>query len=99
MSVTPDEVRRIGELARLRPGAEEVERLTGELNAILEHVDALEEADISGVEARADGLPPAFRDPDAPPDPLEGGDPATIAPQWRDGFFLVPRLPGLEEEG
>jgi aspartyl-tRNA(Asn)/glutamyl-tRNA(Gln) amidotransferase subunit C len=97
MSVTPDEVRRIAELARLQPGEEDVERLTGELNAILGHMDALAEADTSGVEGGGEPLPAAFRDPDAPPDPLTEGGPGAAAPEWREGFFLVPRLPALEE--
>jgi aspartyl-tRNA(Asn)/glutamyl-tRNA(Gln) amidotransferase subunit C len=100
MSVTGDEVRRIAELARLAPDTAEVERLTRELNRILEHVDALREADVSGVqEGMGDGLPDAFRDPTAPPDPIPPDAPQGMAPGWREGFFLVPRLPALEEEG
>lgn len=97
MSVTPDDVRRIADLARLQPGEEDVERLTGELNAILGHMDALEEADTSGVEGGGGALPAAFRDPEAPADVLAGGGPGAVAPDWREGFFLVPRLPALEE--
>lgn len=96
MSVTPEEVRRIGELAHLRPDDEELDRLTGELNAILEYMATLAEAEVSPTEEDANGLPSSFRDPDAPPDPLHGGGPSALAPEWRDGFFLVPRLPGLE---
>jgi aspartyl-tRNA(Asn)/glutamyl-tRNA(Gln) amidotransferase subunit C len=98
MSVTPDEVRRIADLARLQPGPEEVERLTGELNAILGYMDALAGADTAGVHEDGGALPPAVRDPGAPPDPLAGDGPAGIAPEWKEGFFLVPRLPALEEE-
>lgn len=97
MSVTPDEVRRIADLARLQPEEEDVERLTGELNAILVYMGALGEADTSGVEGEGEALPAAFRDPEAPPDVLAEGGPGGVAPDWREGFFLVPRLPALEE--
>lgn len=98
MSVSGDEVRRIAALARLRPDEAQVERLTGELNRILEHVDTLSEVDVSGVEEplRLPERPVSFRDPALGPDPLEAGAPGEAAPDWRDGFFVVPRLPALE---
>lgn len=98
MSVSRDEVRRIAALARLRPDEATVERLTGELNRILEHVDALAEADVTGIDEpiRLPDAPVPFRDPDLEADPLEEGAPAAQAPDWREGYFAVPRLPGLE---
>ena len=47
MSVDRTEVARIASLARLRFGEDEVERLTAELNGILEHVEVLRS--LSGV--------------------------------------------------
>ena len=99
MSVTSAEVVAVAALARLRLAPEEVERLTGELNEILAHVAELEAVDVSGVEAAtvaAEGAAPLRPDavlPDAP-----ALDPAAIAPQWQDGFFLVPRLPALDRD-
>lgn len=97
-SVTKEEVRRIAALARLRLDDETVERLAADLTGILEHVGRLEEVDVSSVaEAHrpTEGAAP-FRDPELEPDPMEEGEPARGAPAWRDGFFLVPRLPGVE---
>jgi aspartyl-tRNA(Asn)/glutamyl-tRNA(Gln) amidotransferase subunit C len=100
MAVGNDEVRRIAALARLRLEDEDVDRLTGELNRILEHVRSLDEADTSGAGApvRLPDEPVPFRDPVLGPDELEAGAPGDRAPDWRDGFFVVPRLPALEAE-
>jgi aspartyl/glutamyl-tRNA(Asn/Gln) amidotransferase C subunit len=98
MSVTPEEVARIADLARLRPEPETVAQWTREMNAILAHMDALVEADVSGVVEEDALLPPAERDPSAQPDPLRAGGIAEIAPNWAEGFFLVPRLPALEND-
>jgi len=98
MSVTPEEVARIAELARLRPEPETVAQWTREMNAILAHMDALGEADVQGVQEEDAHLPPVERDPAAEPDPLRAGGISGIAPQWREGFFLVPRLPALEND-
>ena len=54
MGVTIDEVRKVARLARLRFSAEDLEKLTGELNGILGHFEKLREVDVTGVE-------PAFR--------------------------------------
>jgi aspartyl-tRNA(Asn)/glutamyl-tRNA(Gln) amidotransferase subunit C len=47
-------VRRIARLARLRFDPDDLDRLTHELGAILEHFEKLREVDVSGVE-------PAYR--------------------------------------
>lgn len=105
MSVSRDEVRRIAALAGLHPGEAATERLREELARILEHVENLQEADVSGAgeplrlpdePLRLPDEPVPFRDPSLEPDPLGGGAPGEIAPDWRDGFFAVPRLPAVE---
>ncbi len=99
MSVSKEEVRRIAELARLRPDEASVERLTRELNGILEHIQRLESLDVSEVDEteRISSDPVTFRDPELGPDALGEGGGEGIAPEWRDGFFLVPRLPALDQ--
>ncbi len=110
MSVTEDEVRRIAALARIRLDSEELERLRGELNGILDHVESLLEVDVSEVEAQEHPDPASDREPSSPsgpgrsegmlpPDPLTPGAPGDQAPEWSEGFFLVTRLPGLDEDG
>lgn len=53
----------------------------------------------SGVQAAHRSGPAPFReDGEAVPDGLARG-PDELAPRWEGGFFAVPRLPGLDEEG
>lgn len=83
-------------LARLRLEPEEAARLTGDLNSILEHVAALREVSVEGVEAEGVLEGPApVRDAEPGPDPLFR-PPSSFAPDWREGFFTVPRLPAVD---
>lgn len=92
MSVSRDDVRHIAELARLGVSDARIDALTGELNGILAHMDALRQADTSAIARAHDERPGMPLRPDAgPPVPL-AADRATFAPAMRDGFFLVPRL-------
>lgn len=45
-----EQVLHVARLARLRLGAEEVERMSSELSGILEHVERIAELDLDGVE-------------------------------------------------
>ncbi|MDP9189499.1 MAG: Asp-tRNA(Asn)/Glu-tRNA(Gln) amidotransferase subunit GatC [Actinomycetota bacterium] len=45
-----DQVLHVARLARLRLSDEEVERMSGELSGILEHVERIAELDLDGVE-------------------------------------------------
>ena len=97
--VTEDDVRVIAALARLRPREAAFERLTVELNRILGHVRALERLDLSGSGPEGAELHgrPRSRDPGTRPDALGPDAAQALAPDWRDGFFVVPRLPALED--
>ncbi len=99
MEVSGEEVRKIAGLARLRPDKAAVDRLTGELNGILGHVRALEEVDVSQVAEGGWTVSEvvAFRDPRLGRDELASGAPGDRAPECADGFFIVPRLPALDE--
>ena len=106
MSVTREEVDRIAGLARLELGEEESESLREDLNGILEHMETLAEApapaaaaagESQGAEAHRTGPAPFREDGEASPDDL-ALPPGELAPEWQDGFFSVPRLPGLEDE-
>lgn len=106
--VDEGEVRRIAGLARLELEEDEVERLAEEMGRILDHVDELREVVLDDHREpepppELDGEPPdpasdarpTLR-PDVPsPDPMAAG-PERAAPDWRDGFFVVPRLPAME---
>jgi aspartyl-tRNA(Asn)/glutamyl-tRNA(Gln) amidotransferase subunit C len=93
VSVTRETVEHIARLARLALDAGELERLTTQLNSVLEHVEELREVVLDGVEpfasAAADVSPPRADEPGADPLHLEPGQ---NTPAWRQGYFTVPRL-------
>jgi aspartyl-tRNA(Asn)/glutamyl-tRNA(Gln) amidotransferase subunit C len=57
MSLTSKDVDHVAKLARLEITAEERERYTQQLNAILDHAAGLSKADVKGVEPTAHILP------------------------------------------
>jgi aspartyl-tRNA(Asn)/glutamyl-tRNA(Gln) amidotransferase subunit C len=92
------DVEKIAELARLELAEDEAEQLRRELASILEHFEIVQELDLPGGAGSAPAPGAARLRPDRP-----GSDPLqlpleSLAPAWRDGFFLVPRPPGLEAE-
>jgi aspartyl-tRNA(Asn)/glutamyl-tRNA(Gln) amidotransferase subunit C len=98
MRISRDDVLHIARLAELAVDDAEVERLTRQLD------------DIVGYVAQLDGLPAepgadlfhpgpaevAWRVDEVRPQPL-ALPPAELAPEFRHGFFVVPRLTGMEE--
>jgi aspartyl-tRNA(Asn)/glutamyl-tRNA(Gln) amidotransferase subunit C len=93
VAVTIEDVRHIAALARLGLSDERAQSLVRELNTILQHMDVLSRVDtervpeVEGVGAAARAL----RRDAGPSIPL-GRAREEIAPQMKDGFFLVPRL-------
>lgn len=98
MSVTRAHAERIAALARLRFSHDELSRLTEELNHILEHVEALKSVEeVPQLEAEPEPEVSSTRGVGAEdPDGLRVGL-ERLAPDWQDGFFVVPPLPGLHE--
>lgn len=95
MSVARADLILTARLARLQLSEPELTRLTEELNGILEHIEQLLAIPVD-VAATAPFAPPAAPagrpdEPDADPllEPL-----ARIAPEWRAGYFTVPRVLG-----
>lgn len=97
MAVTGEDVRKVAELARLRLDDEEADRLTAQLNGILEHVDALEEVDITAVGPDAQETPAPLREDEPGPDAMSRR-PEQLAPAWEYGLFTVPRLIALDAD-
>lgn len=93
MAVTQKDVQHIAELARLSVSPVEAEALMGQLNDILSHMDALSAVDTEGVTPAsgvgAGGTP--LRQDSGQAVPLQNPI-SSFAPEYRDGFFLVPRL-------
>ncbi len=102
MSVTPDDVRHVATLARLSIPEGELAPYVEQLNAILGHMEALQQVPSSGAAAAAaaDAVRPgmALRADVAGAVPLTR-PPAEFAPEMREGFFLVPRLATHEDAG
>lgn len=99
MSVDRDHTERIASLARLRFDPEALGRITEELNHILEHVEALRTLEAASPPDRSDTAADPTRGAGAEtPDALNVA-PAEMAPDWRHGFFVVPPLPGMHDEG
>lgn len=93
--ITVEDVKKIALLSRLELGNEEIERLTGQLESILEYVDTLSEVDVEGVEPfisaaeegnvlREDVVRPSLTNEEA----------LTNAPRQNNGFFQVPAVVG-----
>ena len=78
-------------LARLRLSEEEVERMTGELSGILEHVDRIAELDLDDVEPTSHvvDLENVLR-PDVPRPSWPKEVVLAQAPDTADGAFRVP---------
>lgn len=93
MSLQPEDVLAIADLARLQVTAEEVARYARELSAILDLVARMNTADTAGVQAMAHPLDEVQR---LRPDVVTETDLherfQSIAPQVRDGLYLVPRV-------
>jgi aspartyl-tRNA(Asn)/glutamyl-tRNA(Gln) amidotransferase subunit C len=91
VSVSNEDVLHVAQLARLAIDDVRLPGLVAELNGILQHIDALQQATIPDDlgERTVSGMP--LRADDAPPVALQRAREA-FAPATRDGFFLVPRL-------
>ena len=93
MAVTVEDVRGVAALARLRFSLEEEQRLTGELNRILQYMDKLNELDTEGVEPTSHVLPlaNAFRQDEVDPS-SSVAEILAAAPQRQESHFKVPRI-------
>jgi aspartyl-tRNA(Asn)/glutamyl-tRNA(Gln) amidotransferase subunit C len=93
MSVDSAVVRRIAHLSRIAVDEHEVERLRGELNAILSFVEALGEVDVEGVEPIASVLPMQMKKrADVVTDGGIADDVLANAPAREDHYFVVPKV-------
>ena len=97
--VSEDDVRHVASLARLGIEPSKIQQLVRELNGILEHMDVLARVDTSNIQPF---VPERLAEMPLRPD--EGTYVALarplseIAPEMRDGFFLVPRLATHEDD-
>ena len=97
--ITPDQVRHVAKLARLALDERELERLSRQLESILEYVAKIGEVDVSGVEpmAHAADVKNVLRDDVAGPAlPVE--QVLQNAPDTDGRFFKVPKVIGGDED-
>ena len=87
------QVRKVAKLSRLELTGAEVEEFTGQLSAILDYVEKMNELDTTGVEPLAHCLPISnvFRD-DAVKESLGTEKTLANAPQRDEEFFKVPKI-------
>ena len=93
--LTEQQVRQVAKLARLNCSDDEIKQFTGQLGAILEYIDQLNEVDTEGVEPLAHSLPVSnvFREDVVRPS-LPNDEALKNAPQ-RDGeYFAIPKVLG-----
>ena len=97
MSIGRDEVLHVARLAELGVGEADLDRLVEQLNRIVDYVAQLESAPAdAGAERLLPGPPAARLREDVPgPVPL-ARPPAAFAPEFAEGFFLVPRHGAME---
>ena len=88
--LTPEEVRHVAELAKLRLTDAEIEQFAGQLSAILDYAQRLQEVDTSHVPPTPYVLPLSNVMADDEPAPSLTRDVALAnAPDRDDGFFRV----------
>ena len=93
MSVSPEQVRHIANLARIAMSEEELARLVPELNNILGWVEQLGEVNTDGVEPLTAVIDQKLRlRDDAVTDGNIRDDILTNAPDAEHGFFAVPKV-------
>ena len=91
MTITRDDVLHVARLARLALTEEEIERLEGELSAILSAVGKVAELDLTRVEPTSHPLPVSNVWAEDEPRPSLGTSEAlSVAPSREGRFFRVP---------
>lgn len=99
MTIRREGVERVARLAALALDEDALPALTRQIASILDYVSQLEKLDL-----RVEGAIWLGKTPPQPPRADEVRPPdlerpvQSFAPSLREGLFLVPKLPGLEDE-
>ena len=93
MSVSIKDVEKIAELAKLRFGGDELERLRGDMNRILGYIDSLNELDLEKVQPleNINDIENVERE-DIPKDCLTNEEALKNAPSKTGKYFRVPKV-------
>ncbi|WP_293395492.1 Asp-tRNA(Asn)/Glu-tRNA(Gln) amidotransferase subunit GatC [Nevskia sp.] len=93
MSLSPEQIRQVAQLARLELNPEQVEPYARQLSNILEMVDRLSSVDTANVSPMAHPLDMVQRlRPDTISETDRRDDYQAIAPETQDGLYLVPKV-------
>jgi aspartyl-tRNA(Asn)/glutamyl-tRNA(Gln) amidotransferase subunit C len=92
MKIDRDEARRVATLAHLEFDDAGLDRMATEMTKILTYIDQLREIDVEGFEERDAAVTPMRADEPRPS--VDRDAVAANAPEWRDGFFVVPKVIG-----
>jgi aspartyl-tRNA(Asn)/glutamyl-tRNA(Gln) amidotransferase subunit C len=99
MSIGLDEVLHVAKLAELAVREDELRRLVEQMSRIVDYVATLDEvrtdSDVEAFRAGPESAP--LREDVEASVPL-ARPPAAMAPEFRDGFFLVPRHEAMEDQ-
>jgi len=89
-----NQIRHIGELARLEFGDEELEQFAAQFGRIIEFVEKVAELDVEDLEPMISPLDEAAVQlrPDTPGETLSPEDALENAPDNKEGLFGVPRI-------
>ena len=99
MSIGRDEVLHVAKLAELAVREEDLARLVGQLNRIVDYVAQLNEVPTDRMaEPFLPGPPAVTLREDVPGADALARSPAKLAPEFKDGFFLVPRHGAMEDQ-
>lgn len=93
MAIDAATVRRVAKLARIAAPQDRLDALAGELTAILQWIDQLNEVDVEGVEPMTSAVAAVLplRE-DVVTDGEIRSRVLANAPRTRDGFFVVPKV-------
>jgi aspartyl-tRNA(Asn)/glutamyl-tRNA(Gln) amidotransferase subunit C len=98
MSIGRDEVRHVARLAELAVREGELDRLVDQLNRIVDYVAQLDQVPADRMAAPFLPGPHSVElREDVPGSVPLARPPADLAPEFTDGFFLVPRHGAMEE--
>jgi aspartyl-tRNA(Asn)/glutamyl-tRNA(Gln) amidotransferase subunit C len=98
MTIGRDQVVHVARLAELAVRDDELDRLVEQLNRIVDYVAQLDQvpADRTAAPLQSGPAAAALREDVPGPVPL-ARPPQAIAPEFRDGFFVVPRHGAMED--
>ncbi|MGI6633547.1 MAG: Asp-tRNA(Asn)/Glu-tRNA(Gln) amidotransferase subunit GatC [Bacillota bacterium] len=96
------DVKHVADLARMRLSPGEAAKIEKDLESILRHIDRLSEIDVEGVEPTFGfrGAKGVVLEEDTPRPGLNRDRLLEIAPEVRDGYYVVPKeAPASDDSG